>query len=216
MTVKELEKEVRALKEKQQAMESRLQTYEDIEEIKRLQRIYGFYLEHWMSQEIVDLFSDDPEISVELSTSGVFKGKEGVKRYFFKTKPTPDFLHQVLQVQPVIDITPDHKTAKGRWYGWGIMALPKEGGIWQGYNNGIYECEYVKESGRWKFKKIHWHRIFLAPYSEGWVKPEKVLKGDPMAASPAQPMPDLPTTTHNPYPSGVVVPFHYQHPVTGK
>ena len=90
-----------------------------------------------------------------------------------------------------------------------------EDGIWQGYNNGLYECEYVKEDGKWKFKKIHWNRIFLATYSEGWVKPERQVKGDPLSR-PGKYQPDLPTTTHNPYPSGVTVPFHYQHPITGK
>ena len=188
---------------------------EDIEEIKRLQRIYGYYLEHWMSQEIVDLFSDDPDISVEMSISGVFVGEEGVKRYFFNTKPTPEFLHQMMQIGGVIDVDPDGKTAKGRWYGWGLMALPTDEGIWTGYNNGIYECEYIKEDGRWKFKKIHWNRIFLAPYDEGWVKPELRAKGDAFSRRD-RPKSDLPTTVHSPYPSGNIVPFHYKHPVTGK
>ncbi|MFC1942467.1 nuclear transport factor 2 family protein [Chloroflexota bacterium] len=215
MNMEELEAEVKTLKDSHKILEDKLRVYEDIEEIKRLQRIYGFYLEHWMSQEIVDLFSDDPSVSVEMSISGVFTGKEGIKRYFFGTKPTPEFLHQVLQVQPVIDITPDGKSAQGRWYGWGLMAIPMGDGIWEGYNNGLYECEYVKEDGKWKFKKIHWNRIFMAPYSEGWVKPERKVTGDPVA-QPNRFKPDLPTTTHNPYPSGITVPFHFKHPITGK
>ena len=46
-----------------------LQTLLDIEEIKKLQRAYGYYLEHWMAKEIVDLFADDP--SVELGNAVV-------------------------------------------------------------------------------------------------------------------------------------------------
>ena len=207
MTLEELEAKVKVL-------ENSIRTLQDIEEIKKLQRIYGFYLEHWMWQEILDLFSDSPDISVEFSNSGVYVGKEGVKGYFYKEKVTPDTLHEMMQIGGVVDIDPDGKTAKGRWYGWGLMAIPTGGGVWAGYNNGIYECEYVKENGKWKFKKIHWFRIFACPYSEGWVKNPVTNIDFPHIAD--RPKPDLPTTVHKPYPSGFIFPFHYKHPITGK
>ena len=46
MTVEELEGKVKVLEEK-------VRTLEDIEEIKKLQRAYGFYLEHWMAEDII-------------------------------------------------------------------------------------------------------------------------------------------------------------------
>jgi hypothetical protein len=217
MELEELAAMLKALERKNKILEKKLRVIEDVEAIQRLQKIYGYYLEHWMSQEIVDLFSDAPDISLELSVSGVFVGKESVRRYFFNTKPTPEFLHQMMQIGGVIDVAPNGKTAKGRWYGWGLMALPRGEGVWQGFNNGIYECEYVKENGKWKFKKIHWNRIFLSPYHEGWVAPARQAKGALDALSQMlRAKPDLPTTVHQPYPSGYVVPFHYKHPVTGK
>jgi len=206
-TLEELETKLKTLGDS-------IRTLEDIEEIKKLQRIYGYYVEHWMYQEIVDLFSDGPDVSVEFSNSGVFLGKEGVKRYFRHPIATPEFLHLVMQNGGVVDVDPDSKTAKGRWYGLGFVALPREGGTYAGYNNGIYECEYVKENGKWKFKKIHWSRIFACPYAEGWVKNPLIA---PVQDTPSEERkPDLPTTVHKPYPSGYIVPFHYKHPITEK
>jgi len=50
MTVEELEAKVKA-------MENELQRLKDIDEIKCLQRAYGYYLEHWMAEDVIDLFS---------------------------------------------------------------------------------------------------------------------------------------------------------------
>jgi len=36
-------------------MQARLTRLEDIEAIKKLQRAYGYYLEHWQEDQIIDL-----------------------------------------------------------------------------------------------------------------------------------------------------------------
>ncbi len=213
MSLKELEAKVKSL-------EDSFRTLQDVQEIKKLHSIYAFYLEHWMAEEVIALFSDGPDVSVELSDSGVFLGKEGVKRYFGATKPTAEYMHLVMQIDGVIDVAPDGKTAKGRWYGLGFMAIPRDEGVHAGWNVGIYTCEYVKDDGKWKFKKLHWYRIFSAPYHEGWVKPERLVKTAMSSINRETAYntrkPDLPTSVHKPYPSGYVVPFHYKHPITGK
>jgi hypothetical protein len=103
---------------------ARVQTLEDTEEIKRLQRIYGYYLDNNMWDEIIDLFSDDTE-SVEVAEHGVFLGKEGVKKFFWgvmgggRDEPRSVVgMARVMQLQGVVDIDPGGKTATGRWQGW--------------------------------------------------------------------------------------------------
>ena len=59
-------------------MEARL-TVEDIEAIKKLHQAYGYYLEHWQDDEIVELFSHNPEVSVEINATGLYKGWEAIK-----------------------------------------------------------------------------------------------------------------------------------------
>lgn len=200
--ISDLEKEVRILR--------------DEREIERLQRIYGYYLEHWMAGEIIDLFSDGPDVGLEWP-EGKYIGKEGVRRYFGSMEnKDPEFMHQLMQLSPVIDVAEDGKTALGRWYSFGGVSLPKGGGVTQSFMNGIYENEYVKEDGKWKIKRIRWHMNFAARPGVGWVKPERVAAIDPNAQL-AGPKPDIPDTRFAlQYPSGHIFPFHYKHPVTGK
>ena len=217
MTVEELEARIKTL-------EDQIRTLQDIEEIKRLQRAFGFYLEHWMSEEIIDLFADGPDTTLSLAT-GEFRGKEKIIRFCHRGKTgneikkyeDPEYLHQVMQLSGIVDVDPDGKTAKGRWYGFGANTLPAEGGISPGWMNGVYENEYVKENGKWKFKKVRWCMTFNARYMDGWVDPTRRVdkRPDPPYQVSADFSPDgSPEKTL--YPSGFICPFHYKNPVTGK
>ena len=142
--IEELEAQIISLK-------NEVRTLKDIEEIGRLQKAYGYYLEHWMSQEIIDLFADGPEVSLTLG-AGTYSGKEGVKRYFNNIKPTAEFLHQIMQTADIVNVDPSGKTAKGRWYGWGATALPSDQGVRQSFFSGIYDANILKktEYGRYR------------------------------------------------------------------
>ena len=211
MEVEEMEAKIKALEDQVR----NLQTLQDIEEIKKLQKAYGYYLEHWMAEEIIDLFSDGTDVTLDLS-AGTFLGKEGVKRYFRHMKEEdPEFLHQVMQLSGIVDVNPDGQKAKGRWYGFGAIAMPRGGGVRQSFMSGIYDMEYVKEDGKWKIKELRWNLIYSAPPGEGWVKPERVAAVDPNFKFDS-PAPDAPRTFIPQYPSGYITPFHYKHPVTGK
>jgi hypothetical protein len=206
MNLQEMEVRLKTLEEK-------LAIVQDLEEIKNLQKIYGYYLERWQWKEVMELFSDSPDTSIEINNSGVFIGKDSIKRYFYRESVPSDFLHVLMQVNDVVHVDPSGKTAKGRWYGFGLQAItsPAQSGAKPVLSSGIYENEYVKEDGNWKFKKILWSRIFWCPYEDGWVKtPVISIPGRPKAT------PDKPTTTYFPYPSGYLLPYHFKNPISGK
>lgn len=221
MAEQKLETRVRELEDQVMTMRNHirtLQTLLDIEEIMKLQRVYGFYLEHWMAQEIIDLFSDGPNVALEFP-EGKYLTKMGVKNYFENMKhDEPEFLHLLMQLCPVIDVDPDGKTARGRWYSCGAAAIPRGPGIEQSFGIGIYENEYVKEGGKWKIKRLKWQPVFDAKPGAGFVKPERVAAVDPESRRmPSSLKPDVPDTRNKlQYPSGYIFPFHYNHPVTGK
>jgi hypothetical protein len=200
-------------------LQARIQRLEDIEEIEKLQGIYGYYRDYFEWEKIVDLFADQAE-SVEIADSGVYKGKEGVKRFYLKLmgaqKPRVGFLHIQMQLQGVVDVEPGGLTAKGRWYGFSMEALPTlslfEGDLRQLWGHGIYENEYIKEGGKWKFKKLHYNLIFRTPFEDGWIKTPVVGQNGPSREVP----PDAPPTAYHPFPSAERLPLHYKHPITGK
>lgn len=206
------------------ALEKQVQILKDVEEIKKLQRAYGYYLERWMVDEIIDLFSDSPDVTLTVAL-GEFKGKESIRRFFYQgmTKEevlkqrmlNPYFLHQVMQLSGIVDVDPDGKRAKGRWYGFGASALPTASGrVRAGWMNGTYEVEYVKENGKWKILKLHWCMRLNAPM-DSWVEPSKRAEpGEQVYVPPLNP--DGEGERRGLYPSTFVLPFHYKHPVTGK
>ncbi len=49
-TVKSLQDQVKNLEYRVRQQEKEITTLRDIEEIKTLQKAYGYYLEHWMPQ----------------------------------------------------------------------------------------------------------------------------------------------------------------------
>jgi hypothetical protein len=207
---KETEKRIKEL-------EKKVSILEDIEAIQRLQRSYGYYLEHWMYDEIIDCFADAPDTELNIMV-GIYLGKEGVRRYFsgeIARYENPEVFHQVMQLSGVVDIAKDRKTAQGRWYGWGATALPVGKGVMQNITDGIYTAEYLKENGKWKIWKLIWNPAIMSDPTVGWVKPERVAKATIDDLTPA-PRPDKPRKIQCKYPSGYIPPFHYPHPVTGK
>jgi hypothetical protein len=212
MNLEELEAKVRELEDK-------VARLEDIEEIKRLQRIYGYYLDNCMWDEIVDLFSDDADF-VEIGDRGIFCGKEGVRRLFKDVigvggRKSYGELRDHMQLQGVVTLGPDGKTAKARWRVWGCLAVPIDGVTRSMFVSGPYENEYVKENGKWLFKTMRWYLTFATPYEDGWVKTPVLDIKRPYAESVVA-QPDKPTSVHEPYPSAHIIPFHYEHPITGK
>jgi hypothetical protein len=200
-------------------LQERITRLEDIKQIEKLQRIYGYYLDYNEYQKVVDLFSDHTE-SVEIADYGVYKGKKGVKKFYLELlggkPPRVGELSIGMIMQGVVDVEPDGKTAKGRWYCMMIEAKPTislhEGELRQLWGNGIFENEYIKENGKWLFRKVFFFLNFRTPFEDGWLNVPVVGQNGPSMEVP----PDAPPTFYHPYPAGVHLPPHYKHPITGK
>jgi hypothetical protein len=208
------------LLERINVLEKKVQRLQDIEEIKTLQKAYGYYIENWMSKEIIDLFSDGPDVSLTLA-AGTYLGKEGVRKYFERVDSVnPEFMHQVMQLSGIVTVDPDGKTATGRWYGFGAVAIPRPDGVSELFMGGTYEGKYVKEEGIWKFKSLRFDAKYSATPARGWVNPDRLAKSASVMPESrrgtARLEADIPRTVSSRYPSGYILPFHFKHPVTGK
>lgn len=215
-----LEKQVSALTEQLGRKEKEIQELRDVEDIKKLQAAYAYYLENCMGQAVIDCFSNDPGVSGTF-VEGTYKGPEGIRRYFSRMmeKP-PAFLHQVRMDTPYITIAPDGKTARGRWYGDGTIAFqPLNDQIDPMYMNVVYEMEYIKEDGIWKIYTLAFQMLYAfqpskqKPASE---EPSGQSQEGDNGPSNMDLSPDEWAEYDTQYPSGYIFPFHFKHPVTGK
>jgi hypothetical protein len=186
----------------------KIQRLEDERAIENLQRIYGFYVDKQLWKDAADLFANDG--TLEIGGQGVFVGKSRVLEYLVSLSPdglTRGKLFNQIQLQPIIDVTPEGNTAKGRWRFLSEIGEYKKSATWCG---GACENEYVKEGTIWKIKTLHAYSRFCTPYADGWGK--SALPGDRPEKSflPDRP----PTVSYEPYPATFVPPFHYKNPVT--
>jgi hypothetical protein len=203
----------------------------DVQAIRKLQHAYGYYLDKCLYDEVVDLFAEDGEVRF---MGGAFKGKPGLRRLYcdrFRKNftgghngPVYGFLLDHLQLQDIVDVAADRGTARGRFRCFmqagrheskqNVPAnLPAQ--WWEG---GIYENDYVRENGLWKIKLLNYTAVYHGVYEQGWAHTPaqfvpfftETYPGNPVGPDELiEPKPVL-------WPETSVVPFHYEHPVTGK
>jgi hypothetical protein len=202
------EAEIQALKSQVADLEHKAQSAQDYIAISNLQVAYGYYVDKCLWDEVADLFAKDG--TLEIGLRGVWVGQDRVRAYLHKLpdlKPGTLFNH--MQLQPMITIEPDGKTAKARWRAFEQFGMLHRSAQWA---EGTYENEYVKEDGVWKIKKLHYYMTYYVDYYKGWDQGGNPPPG-PIPGFP----PDQPTTdAYELYPSVYIPPYHYKNPVTGR
>ena len=219
--------DITSLERRLAALETQVTRLDDINAIRRLHNLYGYYIDKCLYRETVDLFADDGEVWF---LGGIYKGKAGVRRLYierFRTNftdnhngPRYGWLLDHPQLQMVIDVAPDRRTARAR--GRSMMqaglhqsAQGQQRAWWEG---GIYENDYVREDGVWKIRALRYFPFWHGSFAEGWQKTP--IDFIPMAKTcyPQDPLgPDaLIDPAPRLWPATDTVPFHYPHPVTGE
>ncbi|HEY1284263.1 MAG TPA: nuclear transport factor 2 family protein [Steroidobacteraceae bacterium] len=213
-----------------EALARKVRNLEDIHAVRTLHFKYGYYIDMCLYDEACDLFADDGEVHF---LNGVYKGKAGVRRLYCewfrnlftkgKNGPVRGFLLDHLQLQDIVDVAPDGKSARGRFRALMLAGQhpSKEHRVpnfpdqcWEG---GIYENEYVNANGVWKIKRQIYNMLWQADYEPGWAKSgvhlPPILETFPKnPIGPDELLPSVPNT----WPDTRVIPFHYAHPVTGR
>ena len=152
-----------------------LQRLTDIREIENLQGRYIYYVQSHDYDRILRMFArHDPEVSAEISSTGVYVGMEKIEALFTgMIKPlftAPGSLPIHMLTTPVIEVDPGGLTATGMWQTLGCNAFPTATGHVAAWQQGKYDNAFVKEDGRWRFKRFRWLCNFRTAFDEGWVK----------------------------------------------
>jgi hypothetical protein len=191
------------------ALEQELTVLEDVNAIKKLQRIYGFYTDKQLWSEAADLFAADG--TIEVGGRGAYIGRERIREFLSLNgpeTPQPKRLFDHMQLQPIVHVAPDGTTAQGRWH---VFAQEAVHGEYANWGLGVLENEYVKEGGVWKISRHHFFTTMYTPYEAGWGETAIPNAGPSAELPPDRP----PSVEYQAYPAAFVVPFHYDNPVTG-
>ncbi len=201
----------------QQSVEQRLESYrdrvarlEDQDAIETLQAMYGYYFDKGLWDQAADLFTRDGRF--EYGMRGVYVGQDRIRRAMLLFGPqglAPGRLNNHMQLQSVIEVAPDGRTATGRWQGMVQLGEPGANGVW---GVGIYENRYRKENGVWKIASLHFYPTALTDYDQGWARSNLPMEGQSAVFPPDEP----PTETYRTLPGNYIPPFSFPHPVTGE
>jgi hypothetical protein len=183
----------------------------DANDIKRLQRSFGYYMEEALWDEVAALFSEDA--TLEYARDGVYRGRERIRAYLYalgegRQGLREGQLNETLQLMPVVTISDDGMTATARWRA--ILLKGEYGGVAL-WGEGPYENEYVKENGVWKISSLHWHQSILVPYEGGWARNEDFNHG--IWVSGELPPDAPPTYDMGWWPTTFLPPFSFANPV---
>ena len=195
------------------ALLHRAELIEDANDIKRLQRAYGYYVDDGQWDEVADLFADEAEI--EFGLDGIYVGREHIREYYYAAAGgqdgrAPGQINEHMQLMPVVSVAADGQSAKARWRE--LIMAGRLGG-YAAWGEGPFENEYVQEDGRWKFSRVFWHQAVVAPYEGGWQSQADTTGGKWV---PADLSPDKPATIeYELWPGTFLPPFHFANPVLG-
>ena len=208
-------------------LEHELGVQQDIEAIRKLQYTYGYFIDKSQYNEVVDLFAEDGDVWF---LGGIYRGKAGVRRLYierFQTTftqghngPRYGWLLDHPQLQMVIDVAPDRKTAtvRGRSMMQAGLHETAEGNQRAWWEGGIYDNRYVREDGVWKISRLGYFPFWHGTFADGWAKTpidyipftKTLYPEDPLGPDAfVEPMTRL-------WPATDIVPFPYPHPVTGE
>jgi hypothetical protein len=202
-----------ALKSRVKAIAAETDYVEAITKIQRLGRSFGYYTDKGYFGEAADLFTDDG--TFQWGVDGVYKGQAHIRELLTRhgggsmtDGPGLPFgrLNLRMQLQPVVNVATDGRTAHARWREWGLLGEYKKSATW---GDAIIEDDYVKDNGVWKIAARRYYLNFEAPYQGGWAALKPVTGGWPSAVAKDFP-PDAPVAApYQPFPTVFVPPYDY-------
>ena len=173
-----------------------VQRAEDIRAVKRLQISYAHFAQFGLWSDMASLFTSDAET---VYGADRLKGRDAIRRHLLtawgngREGLPPGGLHTMFEDAPVLNLSADGKTAKGRWREFSMIGQLGGSARWE---QGISENEYVKEGGVWKISRLDYHQVTAGPYETGWDTGGRDVKLVPFhytsaeAGVPIPPIPD--------------------------
>ena len=179
----------------------------DYDELENLESAYGYYLDKDLWTDLANLFAEDG--TMELAQRGVYVGRDHILNYLRNglgrghEGPTPGMLGNHMQLQPVIELSQDGRTAYLTTYMFQQMAFGTRASL----GAAIYGNVAVKQDGIWRLKTDHPFNTLAASYEGGWVR---AANSQPPGESKTIPPDAPPSVRFKMFPVVYDIPFHFE------
>jgi hypothetical protein len=170
---------------------------ESVRAVKRLQETYAQYSQFGLWTDMAALFAENAELSYGKDDE---QGRQAIQNYFLSKFGEgthgikPGGVHTQMVLRPLINVSADGQSAKGRWW---EFSMTGQLGVKAEWGAGIFENEYVRERGVWKIVRMRYNPMFAGPYATGWRNVDEDQKIVQYHFTPDEtgiPVPDLPAS----------------------
>lgn len=139
---------------------------EAVRAVRDVQHLLAHYIDRAEWDAAAALFSADARLDLG---AGEVRGRTAIRaaliQHFGAGRSGREGLRAILQMAPVLTLSPEGQSAKGRWHEVGLFGGEGATTNWTG---GIYENEYVLENGEWRISRLGYHPTFAGDFAEGW------------------------------------------------
>ena len=144
-----------------------IERVESIRQVKNVQRQLSQLAQFGQWHNVSQLFSSNSTLVWGNATA---YGPSSIEAWLRKDSGdmnslTPGSLSTMIVETPVISLSTDGKSAKGRWNGIWFQGDGKGGTRIQG---GVYENEYVSTDDGWRISSLHYYAMYNGDYKDGW------------------------------------------------
>lgn len=168
------------------ALTARLADVRAIREIKRLQHSWGHYAEAGQFADLADLFTPG---GIWTDGATTITGRAAIDRHMRLAAGgdanglAADRLNIHLFLSPVITLSPDGQSARGRWH---QVAMTGRAGASAQWAGGINVIDYARTADGWAISRVHYHPQFTGPYDKGWNHVTPIVPMAPYHYTPDQ------------------------------
>jgi hypothetical protein len=150
-----------------------LDRLESLRTVKTLTRSHAQYAQFGLWNEIGALFAPSGVyiFDGQVKPAEIHKGPSAIATHLRarygggREGPAADGLSTVLAENPIVNLSVDGLTARGRW---NVMIFHGHGGQAR-IEGGIFVADYAREGGVWKIATLHYYPQFDGPFDKGWL-----------------------------------------------
>lgn len=140
---------------------------ESLRAVKDLQRTYAHYLQFGLAEASAGLFAGDARV---VWGEAAIEGRDAIGAWLRQRAGgasglAPGALNTELIDEPLVNLSADGETAKGRWMS---IAFLGDGQGRARIEGGVYENEYVRRDGVWMISLLRYYPQFEGDYETGW------------------------------------------------